>query len=175
MDLNPRQLFALNEMGIPVWELRSDDSSHLVETPVDVLPVNHDDVLAQIRSCRLIVLTTTAVTNEQEKRLLHALVFSLGLRLNELLLMTNDEFVVIEDKLSDSPQKLLLILGKEYASALVEGFESSDAKSAKPYTTKISQWPAYISYSLKVLLKQTELKSMVWRDLKLIKPKLAIL
>lgn len=175
MDLNSRQLFALNEMGIPVWELRSDDSSHLVVTPVDVVAVNHDEVVAQIRSCRLIVLTASTVANEQEKRLLHALVFSLGLSLNDALLMTNDEFVLIEDKLSDSLRKPLLILGKETASELVEGFELSDAENTKPYTTKVSQWSACISYSLEVLLKQTELKSMAWQDLKLIKSKLAVL
>lgn len=175
MDLNSRQLFALNEMGIPVWELRSDDGSHSAATPVDVVAVNHDEILEQISSCRLIVLTASTVTNEQENRLLHALVFSLGLKLNELLLMTNDEFVVIEDKLSDSPQKLLLILGREAASELVEGFELNDAGNTKPYITKVSQWPAYISYSLEVLLKQTELKQMAWQDLKVIKPKLAVL
>lgn len=173
MDLNSRQLFTLNEMGIPVWELRSDDSSYEVAAPIDAVAVNHDEVVAQIRSCELIVLTASAVTNEQEKRLLHALVFSLGLKFNGLLLMTNDEFVAIEDRLSDSPQKLLLILGRETASVLVEGFELSDAENTKTYTTKVSQWPAYISYSLEILLKKTQLKSMAWQNLKLIKSKLA--
>ena len=173
MDLTPRQLFALNEMGIPVWELRPDNGSQLITAVSnEIMPTNYDDVLAQISACRLIVLTSTLVTNEQEKRLLHALVSSLGVKFNDFVLMTNDEFVVIESQLSTSDQKLLLILGDESTSRFIEDAESNHVVNKECYTTKISQWPAYISLSLSELLKKTELKASVWQDLKLLKSQL---
>lgn len=168
MDLNPGQLFALKEMGIPVWELRSDNSSQLIETSPESLLTN-DEVLAEISACRLIVLTTDVVTDEKEKRLLHALVLSLGLKFNDLLLMTNNEFEVVEEQLSNSDQKLLLILADESTSSFIESSKADCKTIAKCYTTRRFQWPAFISFSLKDLLKQSELKAILWQDLKLLK------
>ncbi len=160
MNLNPRQLFTLNEMGIPVWELRSDLILNAHDADVDKLVVDCGDLLTKITACRLIVLTTTSITNDQEKRLLHAIVFSLGLTVTDLFLITKDEFKAIEDSLGDSVQKPVLILGNDLAGNLIKDNPAEHIM---------------ISCSLSELLVQTDYKTKVWENLKSFKSKLSSL
>jgi DNA polymerase III psi subunit len=166
MELNPRQLFTLNEMGIPVWELRHETNYYDVET--DDLVVNCEDLLIKITACRLIVLTVAPLTNEQEKRLLHAMVFSLGLTPDKLLLISKDEFTSVENRLGEVDSKPLFILGKELAGDWGKG-----TTDIEKHPATLLQWPVMTSCSLEELLKQTDCKVKVWEDIKSFKSKCA--
>lgn len=152
MDLTPSQLFSLDEMGIPVWGLRSESSSETVA-----------EFTEQSLQGECLVIVESHNNDQQTQRLLHAMLFSIGLRDKQYTVISSDQLAQIQH--GSVQQKRLLVLGEELAQSLW-GKSVIRGKSHQALGNSIS---AVVSFSLEQLLTSPEDKALAWRDLQLLK------
>lgn len=152
MDLTPRQLSSLDEMGIPVWALRSENS-------------NEDTVALgeKLLPCECVILLESVNPDQKSQQLLQAMLFSIGLNLQQCVVINADQLSQLQD--SASQQKLLLILGQEFAHSLW----GKSAKRGECIQLFEKALQAVVSFSLDELLNSPENKALAWQDLLLAK------
>lgn len=148
MALSARQLSALDIMGIPVWEYRTNE---VLSEPVN-------EALSQQQRDRLLEsqcwVVSDKIENEQMHRLLHAMLFSIGIDASQFALINPEHISEVEQL--DSANKVILTLGELDVANLVD-------KNA-----------SVVSHSLLKLLEQAELKSEAWLALQRVKQALAL-
>ncbi|MBL1319812.1 MAG: DNA polymerase III subunit psi [Methylophaga sp.] len=152
MDLTPSQLSSLNEMGIPVWVLRSEN----IESK------NNKESEQAFRSDCLVLIEADR-NAQQAHRLLQAMLFSIGLSPEQFSVISSDQLAELQA--STAQQKVLLVLGESFAQSLW-GKTVVRGKSHQTSDTPIS---TVISFDLDELLSSPEKKALVWQDLLLVK------
>jgi DNA polymerase III psi subunit len=151
MDLTPSQISSLDEMGIPVWELRSEQADR--ETSEQLLP------------CDCLVMVESLNNDKKTQHLLQAMLFSIGLSPDQFTIINSDQL-----QNSATPQKLLLVLGESFAQSL---WGKSVVRGQNHQTLDVAI-STVVSFSLDELLASPENKALVWQDLQLAKQALAL-
>lgn len=152
MNLTPSQLSSLDEMGVPVWVLRSEPSPETVA-----------EFTEQSLQGECLVIVESHNNNQQTQLLLHAMLFSIGLRAGQYTVISSDQLAQIQHE--SIQQKLLLVLGEELAQSLW-GKSVIRGKSHQTFGNSVS---AVVSFSLEQLLTSPTDKALAWRDLQLLK------
>ncbi|MDB2705670.1 DNA polymerase III subunit psi [Pseudomonadota bacterium] len=147
MGLSTRQLSTLATMGIPVWEYRTED----------VVSELENDTLSQEMHDRLLDCQCWVVSDKLEDermhRLLHAMLFSIGIDPSQFVVIHPEHSAEIEQL--DASKKVILILGELQNTHLADKSTS------------------VVSHSLLSLLEHPKLKSEVWLALQRVKQALA--
>jgi DNA polymerase III psi subunit len=152
MDLTPSQLSSLNEMGIPVWALRTANPEN------DTSETNQQALLTDC-----LVLIETHSDDQQVYRLLTAMLFSIGLHSEQFTIINSKQLSQLQSSITQ--QKLLLVLGEEFAQSLW----GSSIVRGKSHQTLDADILTVVSYSLEELLASPDNKASVWQDLLLAK------
>ncbi len=156
MDLTSRQLSSLNEMGIPVWEFRSNESEQAIS-------VVEQEPSEQLLNCDWVVLIDGQNYSEQARQLLHAMLFSIGIEQNQVAIIDSDQLAQLHNV--PSQNKILIVLGESLAQSLLGENVSRNAV----HKTLNSQISTVVSFSLAELLVHPEKKALAWQDLQLAK------
>lgn len=152
MDLTPRQLSSLSEMGIPVWALRSGSGA----VSEDLAPNE------QILDVDCFVLIEPDSHNDQRHRLLQAILFSIGLTPDQFVMINSEQLAQLQN--TSTEQKVLLVFGESLAQSL---WGKSVARGQVVH--QIVNVPIIVSFSLNELLLSPDNKALVWQDLLLAK------
>ena len=152
MDLTPGQLSSLSEMGIPVWELRTEKSELETLEPSE-----------QVLNSNFLVLIEPDSHTEQSHRLLQAMLFSIGLSPDQFVIINSDQLPQLQN--TSTRQKVLLVLGEGFAQSLW-GKSVGRGQSHQTVDGSIS---TLVSFSLDEVLASPENKAFVWQDLQLAK------
>ena len=160
MQLTPRQLSSLNEMGIPVWEFRSTKAEKTAGVVAEIIVQQPSE---QLLNCDWVVMIDHNHYGEQAQRLLYAMLLSMGIE--------EHQFAIIDVKYSvqlqniDSKRKVLIVLGNDIAKELL-GEPLVPGTIHKILNSQIS---TIISFSLDDLLENPQNKVHAWQDLQLAK------
>lgn len=163
MLLEPRQLSTLNEMGIPVWELRSQQSEN-ISPVVEITSVELDKDLLQRD---WLILVDQYSINEQEQRLLYAMLLSIGLSQQHIAVVAAEQLLQLQQV--PAKQKLLFAFGRKNAQLLLGEKTSLDESRGKVHQALPSEFTTVVSFSLKELLEFPERKVLAWQDLQFAK------
>ena len=162
MDLNPKQLSSLAEMGIPVWALRTKavvEPTIVVEPIAEIVDNESNEVDEQLANCQCVVVIDSQNHSEQAQTLLNAMLATIGFEQQQIAIINAEQL----NQLQALPcqDKVLFVLGGELLDEpLARG---------KIHQTLPSQINTVISLSLDTLLTQTNNKAEAWQDLQLIK------
>ena len=160
MDLTPSQLSSLNEMGIPVWELRTEQFE---EKQAGVT-----QLVEPLLSCSCVVMVESWTNDEQAQRLLKAIMFAIGLSAEQFTVITPDQLEQLQEP--TSKHKLLLVLGERFAQSLW----GKSVTRGSPHNMLTSQISTVVSMSIDEILASPENKYLAWQDLLLAKKSLNI-
>ena len=152
MQLSPRQLSTLNEMGIPVWELRQQTIEH---------------IQLEQQQCVLLILLEQQDQLEPAQRLLQAMLSTIGLSQQDIVFVTQQQLPQLKNNVIE--QKLIFALGIRAAQSLLGMDIKLDNCRGKIHQVLDSQFTAVVSFGLEELLKTPENKAQAWQDLKLAK------
>lgn len=161
MQLSYRQYQTLAELDIPVWQRRTVVSEPTVGVAEETEPTSTFDL-----SPAVWLVSSSTTLNDDETRLLKAMLKAIGLSRQSTALLGYEQIKVVADV--DIANKTILLLG-----------EMSDIMPANAMITKpemlmhsggSSRW--IMTYSLKEMLQNTKLKATVWQALKLFKSSL---
>lgn len=147
MDLNSKQLSSLNEMGITVWEFRTQDTDSVVEEPLS------PEIIERLNYCQWLIVLELQFYQEAEQRLLNAILFSIGLSFDHVVILSPKQFSTLEKSKYLSKPKIVFILGEAIPSE----------KNTN------SQLSVFTSFSLTKLLNKPKYKAQAWKTLKLAK------
>ena len=152
MELNSRQLSSLNEMGIPVWKLRSQVSNDAVSDNV----ITSQEPSEQLLRCTWIVLVDKN-HHEQSQRLLHAMLSSMAVSPEQVALISAEQLPQLQH--IEAQGKVLLVLGDKVSEQVLSRGEIHQTQAISVNTV--------LSFSLDELLAQPEKKAEAWHDLQL--------
>lgn len=159
MQLESRQLAMLVEMGIPVWELRTEQSVDILPVAELTVPVLNENLLQR----DWFILVEQQIMNEQEQRLLYAMLSTIDVTRQQINIVTLEQLPQIEQV--PAKGKLLFVLGSTNLQLLLGG----DSSRGEVHQTLSSGVVTVVSFSLKELLESPERKVLAWQDLQLAK------
>lgn len=152
MRLSAEQYSALDQMGIPVWVQRQDDTvkSDLATSESEI--VNHIDYTNS-----WLVISENALT-ALENRLLRSIFGSIGINLDHVTVMDKQHLNVL--KMFSADTTIALVLGTDLAAKL----------NVKPHETLSCQQlennlQTLVGPSLQTLLEQPLLKVEMWQTI----------
>jgi DNA polymerase III psi subunit len=156
--LAPGQLSKLTEMGIPVWELRSQATS-----PADAAPVNAE-FYGPLPAVDCLMVVAEQDNGDEAKRLLHAMLFAIGLTPRNSAIVSPQQL----NQLITTPHqhKVLVAFGEQLVP---QALSSQAIDRGHIYSTSDSALKIIISLSLTALLNSSEKKALAWQDLQLLK------
>lgn len=154
MDLTPRQLSSLDEMGIPVWVLRSKIASE-ASSAADAV-ITSQKPSEQLLRCTWVVLVDKN-HHEQAQRLLHAMLSSIAVIPEQVSLISSEQLPQLQQ--IEVQGKVLLVLGDDLLERTLNRGVIHQTQSVEINTV--------LSFSLDELLAQPEKKAEVWQDLQL--------
>ena len=163
MQLEPRQLSSLAEMGIAVWELRQPSSPSIETDNSEPLSESTNEQLAR---CDWWVLVEQQ-QNQQTQRLLHVMLSAIGLAQHDVALVTQQQLSQLQQLSCE--QKVLLVLDDQAIPFLLGKQVSLADCREKTHQTLTAQINTVFSFSLTELLQSPENKALAWQDLKLAK------
>jgi len=160
--LAPGQLSTLTEMGIPVWEFRSHETSNPSETnTIQSLDAEVYEPLPAV-DCLMVVAEQDDI--DEAKRLLHAMLFSIGLTPNNSAIVSPKQ---LNQLLASSTQhKVLIAFGEQLVP---KALNSQATDRGHIYSSSDSTLKIIISLSLATLLRSPDKKALAWQDLQLLK------
>ena len=147
MMLDPGQLFALTEMGIPVWELRQQD----VIAETEIKDTSKDIAFAPLPPVDCLIVVSEQDNHGSARRLLDAILFSIGLAPHNSAIVSSAQLAQINR--SEIDHKLILAFGDDLVPKPI--IVSAPSSSLNIIT----------SISLTHLLSEPAKKALVWRDL----------
>jgi len=157
------QLSTLTEMGIPVWELRSQHLSSAVTATIE--DVNVDAEFSEpLPAVDCLVVVAEQDDGDEARRLLHAMLLSIGLT-------THNSAIVSPKQLGQlmtlpTKHKALVAFGEQLVP---QALNSQATDRGHVYPSSDSDLKIIISLSLTVLLNSPDKKALAWQDLQLLK------
>lgn len=157
MQLSQRQYQTLAELDIPVWQQRTVASEDAVEAIEGTQPTSTIDLSPSVW-----LVSASTTFNDDETRLLNAMLKAIGLSRQAIALLDYEQVkTVVDDEIAN---KAVLLLG-----------DMGDIMPAKSLITQPemvtnrggSGW--IMTYSLKQMIENTQLKAIVWQALRLFK------
>tara|TARA_R110002050_G_scaffold1244_4_gene8668 strand:+ start:104356 stop:104862 length:507 start_codon:yes stop_codon:yes gene_type:complete len=158
--LAPGQLSTLTEMGIPVWELRSQASSSLVETIEPSITQSYEP-LPNV-DCLMVVADEDF--NDEAQRLLQAMLFSIGLTANNSAIVSPKQLSLLQTETSQ--HKIVVAFGDQL---IPQALNALAIDRGHIYSSADSTVNIIISLSLRSLLASPAKKALAWQDLQLVK------
>jgi DNA polymerase III psi subunit len=157
--LAPGQLSTLTEMGIPVWELRSQATT----SPADVAPVNAE-FYEPLPAVDCLMVVAEQDNGDEAKRLLHAMLFAIGLTPRNSAIVSPQQL----NQLVTTPHqhKVLVAFGEQLVP---QALSSQATDRGHIYSSSDSALKIIISLSLTTLLNSPDKKALAWQDLQLLK------
>lgn len=157
MMLAPGYLSVLTEMGIPVWELRSQDAgSELTSTNVEFIE--------SLPAVDCLIVIAEQDRHDEAIRLLHAMLFSIDITLDNSAIVSADQLEQLST--SHTQHKVLIAFGERLVPA---DLNSQTNGQEHAYSETDSKLKIIVSTSLTVLLSSPAKKALVWQDLQLLK------
>ena len=160
MELTPGQLSSLNEMGIPVWEFRSNKTEETAELVGEAIAHQPSE---QLLNCDWVVMIDEQNYDEQAQSLLHAMLLSIGIEEQQLAVIGAKQLTQLQNV--SAQQKVLIVLGHDIAK---EQLGESVIRGAI-HKTLDSQISTVVSFALDDLLENPQNKADAWQDLQLAK------
>lgn len=164
MELTSRQLSSLHTMGIPVWEFRTTNDD---ATPQYHEPLSVQDIEA-LEQCQCWVMTDVEPQNVQAQRLLHAILFSMGLNSQQFFSIEPSHFAQLNT--IDTENKVLIIFGEHLAK---NALEETIVRGKLHKPAAIEGLTMLFTDGLDNLLTNPKLKASVWHDLQPARKQLA--
>tara|TARA_R110001583_G_scaffold27202_2_gene97461 strand:+ start:1426 stop:1938 length:513 start_codon:yes stop_codon:yes gene_type:complete len=160
--LAPGQLSTLTEMGIPVWEFRSQEISNLANTHA-IKPINAEfyEPLPVV-DCLMVVAEQD--DNDQARSLLHAMLFSIGLTSGNSAIVSPNQLGQLLTTPSD--HRVLIAFGEQLVP---QALNAQATERGHIYSSADSALKIIVSLSLTALLNSPEKKALAWQDLQLLK------
>jgi DNA polymerase III psi subunit len=159
--LEPGQLSTLTEMGIPVWELRSQEKSSPATTTIETV---HAELYQPLPVVDCLMVVAEQDDSDEARRLLNAMLFSIGLTPNNSAIVSPKQLSQLVT--SPTQHKVLVAFGEQ----LVPQTLSSQATDrGHIYSSSDLALKIIISLPLKTLLKSPDKKALAWQDLQLLK------
>jgi DNA polymerase III psi subunit len=152
-------------MGIPVWEFRTTNDDATISQYHDPLSVQNIEALDQ---CQCWVMTDVEQQNVQAQRLLHAILFSMGLNSQQFCSIEPSHFAQLNTV--DTENKVLIIFGEHLAK---NALEETIVRGKLHKPAAIEGLTMLLTDSLDNLLINPQLKSSVWHDLQPARKQLA--
>ncbi len=152
MELTSRQLSSLNEMGIPVWRLRSNAQEPEVVTA-------SEQASEQLLRCTWIILVNKE-HSEQAQRLLYAMLSAIAVSPEQVALISSEQLPQLQSV--DAKQKVLLVLSDEITDLSEQAISRGEI-----HQTQTIQINTVCSFGLNELLAEPEKKAEAWQDLQL--------
>lgn len=164
--LDRRQLAILTEMGIPVWELRSQQISQPATSKVtDVISTAlNAEFYEPLPAVDCLIVVTEQDNNEKAKRLLHAMLFSIGLTPNNSAIVSAQQLSQLQT--SPYPHKALIVFGEQLVP---QTLNSQAVDRGRIHSSADPALKIIISLSLMDLLNSPDKKVLAWQDLQLLK------
>jgi len=160
MELNPWQLSTLKELGIPVWEFRTNEPKH---TAAVVEEVGFTEANEQLLKSEWVVVIDDENYSEQAQSLLHAMLQAIGTDEQKLAIITPEQLTQLHNV--PSQNKVLFVLGEIVART---AFGESTFRDSIHQTLN-SNIKTVVSFSLNELLANPANKALAWHDLQLAK------
>lgn len=155
MQLEPRQLSTLEEMGIPVWELRNQliSSSSAIAIELDDQQIN----------ANIYIVHDSENHTEQKQQLLVAMMAAIEVNINTTAVIRPDQFQSL--KFQPLENKLLFVFGKRFRSNfLLE--QTTDEIKAEVQKIQKPQLNVVFIDDLSELIQRPESKQLAWQVLK---------
>jgi DNA polymerase III psi subunit len=156
MQLEPRQLSTLDEMGIPVWELRKQLISSTSAMQVDL-----DE--RQVNSACLVVYDSENHT-EQKQQLLAAMMAAIDVDIDATAVIRSEQFQTLKSQSLEN--KLLFVFGKRFRTEFLSKQKSSNEMTAEVHCLKDSGLNMVFIDDLSELIQYPEKKQLAWQTLK---------
>lgn len=171
--LTSQQLLILNEMGIPVWQERLatvqiETGSASIAEPADT-PGQEADYPSEVKElpdfARYLIIVDNSELSQLEKRLLQAMLRSVGIAMTEVIVLSISDFRDYEAALSlTEQQRLLLLLGDNVASSIIDINAGVGEHKGQTYRV-FNNVEAIVTFSLQQLINTPENKAAAWQDL----------
>lgn len=167
MMFDSRQVSLLTEMGIPVWQLRTQPE--ITPTRTEQAPVDTAELLNKINQSTWLVFHD-GEGNPQAQRLLQSMLSTIGLSYKDICLMTQLDIDMLMASENISLTGTVLLLFGERAVQQCFG-EMATVSSHRNETHFMSQTAltAIVSFGLQTLMQTPENKVLAWQDLQLAK------
>jgi len=155
MQLSQRQYQTLSELDIPVWQRRQVVADATIETVAEPQPALTVDLSSPVW-----LVSASATFNDEEARLLNAMLKAIGLSRHGIALLEYEQIKAVND--ADMADKTILLLGA------MNDIMPTHAKITQPEVVMHSAGSRWLmTYSLKDMLQNTRLKATAWQALKL--------
>lgn len=155
MQLNSRQLSILDQIGIPVWELRGQN----VGSSLQEREVLTGETKIQCQQSWIVVVEKIEA-NSAKQSLLYAMLKAINVSYDDVAVITSNEYPMLD--LDATNNKLVLVLGRAALSCIDGISESFEHCRGKIHQTDID---TVVSYGLDELLNNPHKKAAVWQDL----------
>jgi len=155
MQLEPRQLSTLEEMGIPVWELRNQ-----LISSTSAIAVELDD---QQVNANVYLIFDGENHTEQKQQLLVAMMAAIDININTTAVIRADQFQSLKSQ--PLKNKLLFVFGKRFHSHFLSEQTTDDMK-AGVHSLKESELNVVFIDDLSELIQRPESKQLAWQVLK---------
>lgn len=167
MDLNPGQRFALQEMGIPVWELRAQAAAEPVtEKTVTAEATSQIDSEAIKRANCLIVINQQHELEANGQRLLGFMLQVAEIPQNRTAIITLEQLPSVKQQLStDNKERALFVFGESVAEQCIANYDGFESHLGKPCQTSEAMMTAFVCDSLSNLLTNPSNKYQSWLSL----------
>ncbi|MDF1588035.1 MAG: DNA polymerase III subunit psi [Gammaproteobacteria bacterium] len=155
MQLNSSQLSILEEIGIPVWELRPQN--------VEPRPQQREILTAETKiQCQQswIVVVDKIEDNSAKQSLLYAMLKAINVSYDDVAVITSNDYLMLD--LDSTNNKIVLVLGSAALSYIDGISETLEQCRGKIHQVDID---TVVSYGLDQLLNDPNKKAVVWQDL----------
>ena len=152
MILDSDQLTILHEMGIPLWELRTDDLHDASAEPETISEERYQ------LATPWIILVDSLEVNSVEHNLLHAILRAIGLTDEQFSIISIADYARLQ---LSTDNQYLLCFGPDSLSTIDNQLDFSAIRGQVIQEERT----VFATHALADLIKQPQLKGIVWQDL----------
>lgn len=168
MDLTLGQRYALQEMGIPVWELREQPAEKVqFDTPIELADDSRvDDALNIDHADCLIVIDEQYDNDPAKQKLLDFILHAIQIPKELVAVLTSQQFESLQQTQNASTKPAFFILfGQRLAELWVDGYQVFDHHLGQACQLKNTAYAAFLSENLSTLLLDPNKKYSSWLSL----------
>jgi DNA polymerase III psi subunit len=159
--LTPGQFSTLTEIGIPVWEFRSQISS---SRRIDNVEASQVEAYAPLPNVDCLLLVAEQDINIETQRLLQAMLFAIGLTDSNSALVSPNQLSQLYAEINQ--HKVIVAFGEQL---IPEVLSTKAIDRGQIYSSADAAVKIIISLSLSSLLESPAKKALAWQDLQLVK------